>query len=81
MRADLTATPTQQMKRTGKFRKWLYQNGMSIKDLCLIIGIDRSQIWRWTSGASQPDVHSMKRVRLITKGAFTKPEDLLDDKP
>ena len=66
------------MKSSSKFRRWLYDNGMLINDFAELLKVHRTLIWRWQIGRFRPGTKTMNKIRALTNGYLTKPEDLLD---
>jgi transcriptional regulator with XRE-family HTH domain len=66
------------MEIKSKFRQWLYENGLTTKDFCRQIKAARSSLSRWETGACSPGPRRMYQIRMVTKGRFATPEDLMN---
>jgi DNA-binding transcriptional regulator YdaS (Cro superfamily) len=63
----------------SKFRVWLYDNGLFIKEFADLLKLDRSSFFNWMKGRKRPGAKSMQKIRMATKGKVCNPEDLLDE--
>jgi transcriptional regulator with XRE-family HTH domain len=60
------------------FKQWIYDKGYTLKDLAATIDVDRTTLYLWMKGKRKPFPSHMMRIKILSKGLFTHPEDLTD---
>jgi len=60
------------------FKQWIYDKGYTLKDLADQIKVHRVSLYFWMKGSRTPSPRHMLRLRVLSKGLFAQPEDLID---
>ena len=66
------------MLKRSKLRTWMFENGYTVKDFCIGVGLTRETVFSWMSGKKSPRESNLNLIKAFTKGAITKREDLLN---
>jgi len=61
------------------FRQWVYDKGYRLKDIADALKISRITLFCWMKGTRSPHAKNMMRLKILSKGLFSRPEDLLDE--
>lgn len=77
--SNICSELSQHMVYMSKFKDWIYEKGFTVNEVVELLKVHRSNIFKWTKGIKRPGPKSMHKIKILTKGAFSRPEDLWDE--
>ncbi len=57
--------------------EWIKKRGMNVECFALLTKIDKSYVYKFIRGDKIPSDRLMKKIKKITMGEISKPEDLI----